>query len=312
MTVGAGRARGYIANYRPQERTCALLSDVMAVLDEYREHWPLTVRQIFYRLVGAYGAEKTEAFYGKLCHHLANARRARVIPFDAIRDDGVLTHAFEHYADADAFRAMVRRKAESYQRDLMADQDHHIEVWCEAAGMLGQLANTTHQYSIRAYSSSGFDSLTAKKALAERICDTGRPAVILHLGDHDPSGESMFRVIEEDVSAFVRADRQHGLVVVEFRRVALTADQVRQFNLPTAPAKSTDSRAKAWRGSTCQLEALAPDQIAALLDAAIQEVVDIDRMHRNIVAANDERAELTRLLLTAPDFTASRKNGATG
>lgn len=79
----SGRARGYIPNYNPQSKTRLLLSAVHGVLEEYREHWPLTVRQIFYRLIGAHGYDKSEQFYGTLCHHLANARRGRVISFDA-------------------------------------------------------------------------------------------------------------------------------------------------------------------------------------------------------------------------------------
>ncbi len=104
------RSRGYRDDYRPHRSTQELLDAVQTVLTEYREHWPLTVRQIFYRLVGAHGFDKSEKFYSKLCHHLAMARRGRVIPFNAIRDDGVQTVYFEHYADADDFgRRCVRR-----------------------------------------------------------------------------------------------------------------------------------------------------------------------------------------------------------
>jgi hypothetical protein len=57
-----GRARGYIAAYQPQARTRVLLDDAAAVLNEYREYWPLTIRQIFYRLVGTKDYPKTETF----------------------------------------------------------------------------------------------------------------------------------------------------------------------------------------------------------------------------------------------------------
>ena len=50
---------------------------------------PLTVRQIFYRLVGAHGYDKTEQAYARLGEHLNRARRAGLIEFDAIRDDGI-------------------------------------------------------------------------------------------------------------------------------------------------------------------------------------------------------------------------------
>lgn len=303
----AGRPRGYISIYRPQARTRALLDVVQAVLDEYREHWPLTARQLFYRCVGAHGFDKDEAFYDRLCFHVANARRARLIPFDAIRDDGVTTYRMDHYADADSFRAKVRREAESYRRDLMADQDMHIEIWSEAAGMVQQLWRVGQDYSIRAYSSSGFDSLTSKKDLADRICETGKPAFILHLGDYDPSGKNIFESVAEDVQAFVEADRPNALVNVKFVRVALTAEQVEEYDLPTSPPKATDSRSKRWEGETCQLEALAPDQIAALVKAQIERIVDIPRMQAALAEQVKDRKELTRLL-PAAGFTAGRRN----
>ncbi len=51
----SGRHRGYLLDYKPSAETRRLLADVEAVLEEYQAHWPLTVRQIFYRLVGARG-----------------------------------------------------------------------------------------------------------------------------------------------------------------------------------------------------------------------------------------------------------------
>ena len=297
VTTRRNRPRGYISAYNPRSETLRLLEAAKAVLDEYREHWPLTVRQVFYRLVGAHGFDKTETAYKGLCHHLANARRGGVIPFHAIRDDGVMTLEMERYADADDFLIEQRERAKRYRRDLMASQPLHIEVWCEAAGMIQQLAAVAHRYSVNVYSSSGFDSLTAKKRMADRICAIGKPAVILHLGDHDPSGASIFESVAEDVQAFVAADRPHGLVTVHFERLTLTADQVRRYRLPTAPAKASDSRSKTWAGETCQLEALSPSQIAEVLDQAIILLLDPERLADSEIAEEHERETLTQLLL---------------
>jgi hypothetical protein len=57
--------------------------------NEYAEYVPLTIRQIFYRLVGAHGYEKTENAYSRLCSHISNARRDGLIDFEHIRDDGL-------------------------------------------------------------------------------------------------------------------------------------------------------------------------------------------------------------------------------
>lgn len=298
VTPSRKRPRGYIRDYAPQAKTTALLTAVKAVLDEYCDHWPLTVRQVFYRLVGAHGYDKTETAYKNLCHHLANARRGGTLPFHAIRDDGVMTLDMERFASADDFLIEQRRRAEAYERDLMADQPFHVEVWCEAAGMIHQLARVAHRYSVNVFSSSGFDSLTAKHRMATRICQIGKPAVILHLGDDDPSGESIFKSVAEDVTAFVEADRLNATVTVRFERVALTPGQVREYGLPTAPAKVTDSRSRAWDRETCQLEALSPTMIAFLLERAIGRLLDGDRLADARQAQVLERADLTRLLLT--------------
>ncbi|WBU53340.1 hypothetical protein [Paracoccus sp. SCSIO 75233] len=294
------RNRGYIEDYKPSTKTRALLEQVQAVLDEYSEYWPLTCRQIFYRLVGAHGYHKTEAAYGRLCHHLANARRGKVIPFDAIRDDGLTTYSLGHFEDRDDFIRHVRGLGRQYKRNRLAAQEHHIEVWCEAAGMLRQLHRVAEWYSVPVYSSGGFDSLTAKKNLSDRICEFGKPAIILHLGDYDPSGESIFNAVADDVAAFVEADRPWGTITVEFERIALTAEQVAEYDLPTAPAKASDSRAKGWKGGTCQLEALSPDQIAEILKEAIERRINWTQFCEDLDAQDREREEIQTLLLPAP------------
>jgi hypothetical protein len=223
-----------------------------------------------------------------------------MIPFAAIRDDGVTTYHRDHFEDRDAFLRHVRYLGQNYTRDKLADQDLHIEVWCEAAGMLPQLDGVAEPYSVKAYSSGGFDSLTSKKDLADRICRTGKPAVILHLGDYDPSGVSIFDSVAADVAAFVAADRRDGLVNVKFERVALTAEQVQQYGLMTAPAKATDSRSKDWTGGTCQLEALPPNIIADILRAGIERHLDHEMLAIDRDLEEVEREEIQTLLLPPP------------
>jgi hypothetical protein len=63
------RVRGF-APWSPRAETQVLLDQVRAVLGEYEDYLPLTIRQIFYRLVGAYEYEKTERAYERLCEHL--------------------------------------------------------------------------------------------------------------------------------------------------------------------------------------------------------------------------------------------------
>jgi len=81
------RAKGF-AEWGPQSKTAPLLEDIEDVLEEYREYLPMTVRQVFYRLVGR-GYAKSETFYGQVKEVCNRGRRSRRISFYAIRDDGI-------------------------------------------------------------------------------------------------------------------------------------------------------------------------------------------------------------------------------
>src|SRR5918992_5154994 len=96
------RAKGY-ADWRPQDKTLALVGAVRAILEEYQAHLPLTIRQVFYRLVGVYGYPKDENAYERLCNALNRARRARMIGFEDLRDDGISVMKGRHYDGEEGF-----------------------------------------------------------------------------------------------------------------------------------------------------------------------------------------------------------------
>ena len=289
------RPKGYAA-WRPQTKTRLLLDQVDQVLDEYADHLPLTIRQIFYRLVGRHGCPKTELAYARLGEHLVRARRAKLIPFGAIRDDGIMSFSSPWYADPEAFWDDTGRRARHYRRDRQAGQRARMELWCEAAGMAPQLARVADEFSVPVYSTGGFSSLSAVRLIADRALERTTPTTILHLGDFDPSGEAMFAVIAADAAAFLKADRVVESLDLVAKRVALTAEQVEAFGLETAPAKPTDSRSRNWTGGTCQLEALAPDALAALVREAITSELDLESYDRQVAYETSDRTELLRAL----------------
>lgn len=63
MSARRTRPRGF-ADWNPRPDTMALVAQVQGVLDEYAAHLPLTVRQVFYRLVGTQGFRQDRA---RLC-----------------------------------------------------------------------------------------------------------------------------------------------------------------------------------------------------------------------------------------------------
>lgn len=80
-------------------------------------------------------------------------------------------------------------------------------------------------------------------------------------------------------------------------RVALTAEQVEQYELPPIPGKTTDSRAASFRAAhgrlvQVEIEALDPLLLHRLFDSAVARWWSVTA-HAEVLAAEEaERAEL--------------------
>jgi hypothetical protein len=204
---GRTRPRGFV-NWCPNDVSLALMAQVKGVLVEYAEYLPLTLRQVYYRLVGVHGYSKDDRAYARLGEMLNRARRGRLIPMDAIRDGGGTRVDPESWQDAEHYLRAVRNQASTLQLDRTAGQAVRLVLMCEAAGMVPQLARVAGQYGVPVISSGGFESTTEKHAFAEELIHDGRDCQVLHIGDHDPSGAHLFLALQEDVTAFA-ADMGH-------------------------------------------------------------------------------------------------------
>jgi hypothetical protein len=285
----ATRPRGF-CEWRPQAETRKLLDQVQQVLVEYDAYLPLTVRQIFYRLVGAHNYDKTEQAYSRLGEHLGRARRAELIPMHAIRDDGGQRIEPMHWRDVDEFLASMRRMASDFRLDRQADQPTRLVLVCEAAGMAPQLGAAVKDYGVPVISAGGFDSITDKHNLALDLSRFDSEVEVLHVGDHDPSGAHMFLALLEDVEAFALRYTSR----VRFTRLAVTPAQIAEMSLPTAPPKEGDKRA--FSGRTCQAEAIPPDRLNAIVTDAVWERFDVDIWQGVLDAERAARDELTEML----------------
>lgn len=284
------RPRGFIESYRPHAGTRELIEQVREVLAEYEAMLPLTIRQVFYRLVAQRGYAKTEAGYNRLCETLNKARRAGFIDMAAIRDDGFSLTRVSGFTGMADILATYRAHASEVTLDRQQGQPGRLLVWCEAQGMVPMLERVTGPYGVPVASSGGFDSLTAKHDMAAQFAAMDQPTV-LHVGDYDPSGVHMFSSLAEDVIAFM--DAMGGRV--NFQRLAVTTEQRDRYNLPTAPPKKTDRRAFADT-STVQCEALPPDVLLQIVEDAITERMDMDEYADVLVREQAVQAELLERL----------------
>jgi hypothetical protein len=272
--------RGYVDDWKPQRKIQIMLGRVEDILADYAEQLPLTNRQVYYRMVAKYGYPKGDSFERSLYRVLDLGRRSGRIPFASIRDDGILGGGWWPTDPRQQVEAW-RLEAQGFWRDVQADQNGpRIQVWCESAGMRPQLSRVCDPYSVPVYSCGGFNSLTAIRQIVDScVEDTDGPTVVLHLGDCDPSGHSVFQAVFEDVAAFLERDRRHPAQTFLAERVAITFDQIEQYGLSADPIKTKDDRSRVWieRGLThkTEVEALDPGTIATLLREALERHVDL-------------------------------------
>jgi hypothetical protein len=282
--------RGYLPDgWKPQRvEGQIMLAQAQNILEEYRGligDVPLTCRQIYYRMIAEYRHPKGSKFERALYSILEDARRARQIPFSSIRDDGVSGGGYWPTHPSQLL-AGWRLQAQNFERDVQQGQPVRVQVWCESVGMRPQLARVSDLFCVPVYSCGGFDSLTAKQMIVSSVIDDlqvyGTKTVLLHLGDCDPSGYSIFQSVVEDVASFLEGEGHDHEELFAAERVALNLDQMEAFGVETDPVSTNpkDTRARTWRrqGLTrqAQLEALAPDKIATLLTEAIGRHLDQD------------------------------------
>lgn len=315
--MSAQSIHGY-KSYRPSPIAQKVLEASFKILFTYKA-WesPMTIRQIFYRLIAEYGYPKTEKDYKSLIGWIARSRRARqghileslhqglsyevaqkiafetrwMIPFSWIRDErgqGIDSLTYDSYID---FIDDTRRRAEEMRLPAQEGQPQILEIWCEAAGMVPLMREISNPWTLRVNSGGGYDSVTAKHDLAQRVVERvdqlELPTVVLHVGDFDPSGEGMYETLRDDVTAMVNGWKvsDHWLTI---NRVALTEEQVMDMQVETAPPKPKDARSKGFverhpevveffGGSediTAQLEALTPPELRQLIVEQIESYIE--------------------------------------
>jgi hypothetical protein len=135
----------------------------------------------------------------------------------------------------------------------------------------------------------GYSSQTFVDVVAEDVQSQNRKSVLLYAGDFDPSGMDIDRDFTE-----------RGMCFDEVVRVALTADIVRDYDLPPMPGKATDSRSSRFmleHGELVQVEldALPPDEMRKLYQQAIDNYWDEKKWKRSQAQENREHNLLVSL-----------------
>lgn len=270
------------------QKTLDLFAAVNGILGEYEG--PLTLRQVYYRLVAAQIIQNTENEYKGLSKHLTRARLAGLVDDSRIIDRVRSTLRVQCWPDLSHFLQTVRR---AYRREKWTSQDYNLEVWCEKDAVAGVLEPIANEYEIILYPCRGYNSYSALKEAAERIGYIDRPTVVLYMGDFDPSGQDMPRDIRD------RLTEDFG-VQLDLYVIALTLEQIEDHDLPPAPAKRSDSRAAAFMARNgdmaVELDALPPNVLQDLVRGNVEQFFDKSAFEQEAEIEREERETLEALI----------------
>lgn len=258
----------------------------------------LTLRQLYYRFVAADLLPNSQKSYSRLGSIVNDARLAGLMDWDAIEDRGRNLIKNSHW---DSPSDIIETCVHSFAFDKWEGQEYRVEVWVEKQALEAVIGQAAEPLDCPYFACKGYTSQSEMWRAAQRFegyVENDQKPVIIHLGDHDPSGIDMTRDIEE------RLNQVFG-VEVEVERIALNMSQIEKYKPPPNPAKMTDSRfekyveehgTKSW-----ELDALDPRTLRTLIQHTIKQYLDVDLFNEKVEAENQARAGLAAVASRWPE-----------
>lgn len=254
--------------------TLTVIDQAAEIIAEYRaQGYDLTLRQLYYQMVARGLIPNNQRSYKRLGSIIADARMAGLISWRAIVDR---TRNLEQNTHWDSPAQIVRAAVNGYRIDKWADQPFRPEVWVEKQALAGVMARACGPLDVPYFVCRGYPSASEVWAAGRRMMahfDNDQTPVIIHPGDHDPSGIDMTRDIVDRLLTFAEEP-------VRVMRIALNMDQVDEHNPPPNPAKLTDSRAEdyisRYGDQSWELDALRPQLLRDLIEVHVAALRDDD------------------------------------
>lgn len=273
-----------------QRTSLVIIRQANEIINEYMaKGFSLTLRQLFYQFVARDLLNNTMRNYKMLGNVISNARLDGKIDWDAIIDRTRFVRELAHFnSPADIISAC----GPSYRVDMWENQKYRPEVWIEKDALVGVFEGICQLYDVPMFSCRGYTSQSEMWSASQRLnrwIVGGQKPIILHFGDHDPSGLDMTRDIQDRLTMFIG--------VGPLDRMALNMDQVKKYKPPPNPAKMSDSRAEWYveefdTTDSWELDALDPETLSALVKKRIFKLIDSDQWRIDVERTEEDRRKL--------------------
>lgn len=265
-----------------------LLNEVHRILKEQDE--PITIRHLFYRLVGCDCIKKTEKEYHNLCNQLTKWRRDLLIPYSAFVDTSRTTLGTTGFDD---IRDLLNVAKQSFTLNKWNNQDCYIENWVEKDAISAIINDVASDYGVKTLVCRGFTSISSLYQSSLNFNDKiqqGKKVIIQYYGDYDASGLLM--------------DKSYGTsllndfnVNVDIQRVAVREEHIQQYNLPTRPGKESN-HSKKFTGDSVEIDALENSVLKGMVKDNIEKHINFDEWNKMCEIENEEKNKLNQFIDT--------------
>lgn len=279
------------------DRNIDKLKKVRSILDELHEFKPLTLRQIYYQLVGKQYIGNTKSEYTSLSKLLKQARLDNLIAWDDMEDRVRAYYDLTGWGDSNNYiQQSLKSFLNTYRRDLMQTQDVYIEIWIEKDALSSVFTKVAEKYTIPVVSCRGFSSVTFLNNYKSRLRNKlDKRHIILYFGDFDPSGMEMMNSME------ITLRDELNMNNVELKRIALLPSDISVYRLPNKPEalKVTDTRSKKFVQKygyvAVELDALSPSILQNIIERSIQAEIDLGLLNNELKKEENECYKLDRI-----------------
>jgi hypothetical protein len=270
-----------------------ILDEAAAIVESY--DIPITLRQLFYRLVAKGLIENLRRRYTYLSEQTARGRRDGTFPALIDRTRSIY-RPLTWDSTGDALDWMAR----NYRRDRTEGQNVALYLGCEKDGQVALLDAWFGDLGIPILALGGYTSQSHIDEVVADLQRQGRPAVMLYVGDYDATG---MHIPEK----FRELTGWPG----EFIQLALTPDQIDAYvpdegivaNTKNDPrrkwfvANHGEENRRRWgiENPQVEMDALDPDVLHGLLEDAMERYLYRPVFEDVMQREAGERARLIRL-----------------
>jgi hypothetical protein len=277
-----------------QAKTLTVIRQANAIIEEYeQQRIRLTLRALYYQFVQRNLIANKQSEYKRLGEILNDARLAGLVDWDALEDttrDLVPTAMWGDPGDPDSPAEFIGDWGRQFKNDPWRNQPNYVEVWIEKSAGINVIGQPCRKWRTPFFACRGHVSASEMYDAAQRLygkASEDKNVIVLHIGDHDPSGWQMTDDISKRLDLLSYGHVRSGNI--EVRRIALTMEQIRHFNPPPQPGKSKDSRMAAYKrefgtSDSWELDALQPQYLRELVDQTISAEIEMELWDRDVEA----------------------------